>query len=201
MTQRILVLAGGLVLFSLLHSVLAVERVRRRGERVLGGRPRLYRGLYSVLAVGLLVATLQISRGDWPIVWRAQGAPRLALLAVEVVALVGFVASVARFDVPQFLGLTARARPDTSEPLRTDGVYRLCRHPLYFFTGLAFSAWPTMDLRWLVVAVWLWAYSWIGSEFEERKLLAMFGDAYRRYRDTHWRLLPFGPKRAPLARA
>ena len=201
MTLRIAALACGLVLFSVAHSVLAAERVRARCERGLGNRPRAYRVLYNLLAVAALLAVLQAAGGDHPIVWRARGTLRAALWAVEAVAVAGFVASVRQFDVTQFLGLGAAPQLRERAGLRVDGVYRLCRHPLYFFTALAFSAWPTMDLRWLVVAVWIWAYAWIGSGFEERKLLAAFGEEYRRYRDAHWRLLPLGSKRGRESRS
>jgi len=111
---------------------------------------------------------------------------------------------VRSFDAPEFLGLrlgreaglgsgAPPADPRTSvRAPQTGGTYALCRHPLYLFTSAFFSAWPTMDLRWLVVAAWLWAYSYAGSFLEERKLVRTFGDAYVRYQATHWRLLPFG---------
>jgi protein-S-isoprenylcysteine O-methyltransferase Ste14 len=192
MMQRLSILVSGLVVFSFMHSVLATDAVRSR----MGHRAQLYRGLYNILAVLVLLTTLGASRGDFPIVWRARGVARVALLAVEAVALAGFLATVSRFDLPFFLGLRARPRaPEGREP-QTSGTYALCRHPLYFFTSTIFSAWPTMDLRWFVVAAWLWVYSYVGSIFEERKLVAAFGDVYRLYRDTHWRLLPFGPHRA-----
>ena len=69
-------------------------------------------------------------------------------------------------------------------------MYRLCRHPLYFATCVLFSAWPTMDLRWLIVVIWLWLYAAVGSVFEERKLVAAFGDDYKRYQASRPRLLP-----------
>jgi protein-S-isoprenylcysteine O-methyltransferase Ste14 len=204
MMQRLIVLAAGLVLFSVSHSVLAAVRVRRRGERRLGSA-RAYRLAYSLAAVALLAATLVGTRGPWPVVWRAEGAARVALVGLQALAVAGIVVTVRGFDLGAFLGL--RGDPARrAAPLQTGGAYRLCRHPLYFFTATLFSAWPTMDLRWLVVALWLWVYAAVGAVFEERKLLATFGDEYRRYRGTHWRLLPLGgwgrqARVAPAARA
>ena len=207
MIGRLAILGGGLALFAILHSVLAAERVRRPLERGLGDRPQLYRGLYNLLAVAILLAALLASRGPVPLVWRATGMLRVALWGLEGVLLAGWIATVWRFDLPCFLGFAAHPRASRSrsggsrsEALQTHGAYALCRHPLYFFTAAIFSAWPSMNLRWLLVAVWLWVYAYIGSIFEERKLLAAHGGAYRTYRDTHWRLLPFGPRRSRAAR-
>jgi protein-S-isoprenylcysteine O-methyltransferase Ste14 len=197
---RVAILIGGLVLFSVLHSVLAAEAVRRHGEARLGRSPQLYRLLYILLAVGLLVAALIGSRGPWPLLWRAEGWRRGLLVGVEALALAGFLATVRSLDVLRFLGLRGAPRPATERP-QTRGTYRLCRHPLYFFTAVLFTALPTMDLRWLIVAAWLWLYGYVGSIFEERKLVAAFGEEYRRYRDTHWRLLPLGPRKEGVSRS
>ena len=72
------------------------------------------------------------------------------------------------FDVPEFLGLRAPCARDGVRPvaapgartrlsggLQTGGAYALCRHPIYFFTALFFSAWPSMDEGKLVFAAWI----------------------------------------------
>ena len=107
------------------------------------------------------------------------------------VGVVGFVLTVRCFKLGEFLGLRAPGATGDGR-FRVDGVYGLCRHPLYFFTSLFFSAWPTMDLRALVFAVWLWAYSFVGSIFEERKLVAELGEVYVAYRRRTPRILPLG---------
>jgi protein-S-isoprenylcysteine O-methyltransferase Ste14 len=59
-----------------------------------------------------------------------------------------------------------------------------------------------MDVRGLVVALWLWVYASIGAWIEERKLHVQFADAYRRYCATTPQLVPRLPRRrravAPL---
>jgi methanethiol S-methyltransferase len=191
MGNRILGLVAGLIAFAVLHSVLAVPGVRRRGEALLGSAER-YRLAYSLVAVLVLTAVLLATRGTYPVVWQARGAWRVVLLAVQGVAIAGFLLTVRTFD-RSFFGLRAPRAPAGSD-FRVHGPYGRCRHPLYFFTNLFFSAWPTMDLRWFTVAVWLWAYAYVGSIFEERKLVAELGDVYRAYQARMPRLLPLGPR-------
>jgi methanethiol S-methyltransferase len=71
------------------------------------------------------------------------------------------------------------------------GLYRWVRHPLYFgFLVVTFSA-PVMTIGHLVFAVTTTVYLLIGIYFEERDLLARYGDPYREYRAQVPMLLPF----------
>jgi protein-S-isoprenylcysteine O-methyltransferase Ste14 len=197
MAVRLLGLVAGLVTFAVVHSVLAAPRVRERGEALLGS-PVRYRFLYSVVAAVLLTAVLVATRGSYPIVWEAHGLVRAALLAVQGIAVIGFILTVRSFAVRPFLGLRARSTAGgagVAPEFRVHGPYARCRHPLYFFTNLFFSAWPVMDLRWLIVALWLWGYAYVGSILEERKLVQELGDAYRAYQVRMPRFLPLGPRR------
>ena len=192
MEARLALLVAGLVVFAVVHSVLAGVRVRRAGEELVGG-PQRYRFLYTVLSLAVLGWVLWATRGTYPVVWRATGAARIGLLLLQAVGVVGFVLTVRSFKLGEFLGLRAPGATGDGR-FRVDGVYALCRHPLYFFTSLFFSAWPTMDLRALVIAIWLWAYSFVGSIFEERKLVAELGEVYVAYRRRTPRILPLGKR-------
>ena len=189
MTARLLLLVAGLVLFALLHSLLAAERVRVRLAPLAG--PRAYRLAYNLLAIAWLCGLAVLTRGEWPVVWDARGVVRLVLHGTQIAAGVLLVATARSFDLGHFAGIR-QLRGETRERggMRRDGPYRLCRHPLYLATCVLFSAQPTMDLRWLITSAWLWIYSAAGSVIEERKLVAAFGAEYRRYQATHRRLLP-----------
>jgi protein-S-isoprenylcysteine O-methyltransferase Ste14 len=189
-----IVLVAMLLLFSLVHTGLAHDAVRVRLQRLLQLDARRFRFAYNLVSALLLAGAFLASRGDFPILWRSSGWVRVLLYGIQAAALVGLVAALRTFDLRAFAGLR-HAEPAVPT---TTGVFRICRHPLYLFTCVFFSAWPTMDLRMLIVAVWLWLYAWIGSIFEERKLIARFGDAYRDYQRRHARLLPL--PRLPLAR-
>jgi protein-S-isoprenylcysteine O-methyltransferase Ste14 len=190
MTSRLVLLASGLLLFSLLHSLLAAVSVRRRLERFVS--PRVYRLAYNVLAIACLLGIYLATRGDYPLVWDVRGAARGILRGLQLAAFSLLLATLGSIDLAHFAGLRQlRGEMHERGGLRSGGPYRLCRHPLYLATAVLFSASPTMDLRWLIVAVWLWLYASVGSVFEERKLLDALGDEYRRYRAAHPRLLPF----------
>jgi protein-S-isoprenylcysteine O-methyltransferase Ste14 len=69
--------------------------------------------------------------------------------------------------------------------------YKFVRHPLYLGFIIAFWAAATMTVGHLLFAAMTTAYIFLGTLLEERDLIDLFGDEYRRYRDRVSMLVPW----------
>ncbi|MCW3477187.1 methanethiol S-methyltransferase [Limobrevibacterium gyesilva] len=85
--------------------------------------------------------------------------------------------------------LAGRAMP--APRFRTPLYYRFVRHPLYLGFIIAFWAAPTMTAGRLLFAAVTTAYIVVGILLEERDLVALFGDDYRRYKNRVSMLVPW----------
>jgi methanethiol S-methyltransferase len=188
--------------YGALHSLLASASAKALAERRLGqGVTRYYRLLYNIvvtltllplLALVVLSPDLEISRITFP--WLA-----LTLL-IEGVSGLGILAGLLQTGVMRFLGLAQiTGSPDFGGPskLEISGLYRYVRHPLYLFGLLIIWFLPLMTWNILAFNLGATLYILIGIQFEERKLLKEFGQAYADYQQHVPMLIPwtkFNPK-------
>ena len=136
-------------------------------------------------------ALAQIPRIILPLPW-VSAQPRFdpPVLVVVAAALICLVSLYFAFPG---LGLKAYTRPTSTEPLRTDGLYGIVRHPILFANILWPLGWSAVFRSWIglaLVPVWFFLV-YLMSFIEEDRLIETYGDAYRRYREQVPRLIPF----------
>ena len=85
--------------------------------------------------------------------------------------------------------LTGRDMPAVR--FRTPVLYKVVRHPIYLGFIIAFWATPVMIVGHLLFAAVTTAYIFVGIALEQRDLIEMFGDEYRRYRERVSMLIPW----------
>ena len=85
---------------------------------------------------------------------------------------------------------------EPADDFKTPGFYRYVRHPIYTGFFLAFWATPLMTVGHLVLAGGMTAYILIGISYEERDLIARFGNRYAEYRTKVGMLIPGLGKRS-----
>jgi len=148
-----------------------------------------YRIAYNLLASAHLFAVWLV--GGWAFAGAAPVALPVAvgigLTGLSILGVLILLLALRGYDLGLLAG-TAQIRnhrlgisEPADEPLRTGGLHAWVRHPLY--AGAYLILWGNaQDLFGLATAIWGSAYLMVGTMFEERRLLTLYGDAYRNYR-------------------
>ena len=182
-------------LFAVQHSVMARRGFKRWWTRIVP--PALERSTYVLFASAAVALLLW----QWrpiaePVIWRVEN-PLAVQVLWTVFALGWVIALIATFLINHFelFGLrqvfarmTGRAIP--AAEFRTPFLYRYVRHPLYLGIVLGLWAAPVMSAGHLLFAAGSTGYILVGIWFEERDLIAHFGDKYRAYRAQVGMLIP-----------
>jgi len=182
-------------IFAVQHSVMARPQFKRWWTRFVP--PSIERTTYVLLASVALALLIWQWQPMPALVWQITD-PRLAL-AVTSLSFVGWlIVLTSTFLINHFElfglhqvanNLTGRRMP--AQRFRTPFLYRFVRHPLYLGFIIAFWAAPTMTVGHLLFAAVTTAYIFLGIWLEERDLITVFGEEYRRYKDRVSMLVPW----------
>jgi protein-S-isoprenylcysteine O-methyltransferase Ste14 len=181
-------------IYGAVHSLLASQPAKNAARRLFGPRSdRWYRLAFNIQA-GLLFVPVLVVVAAFPgtVIYRLDLPWLILAVGVQLAAVITLGIGLLQTDALHFLGLRQFWVPDPERPpqLVVSGLYRWVRHPLYT-AGLAFIWFtPWMSTSILAMNLGLTAYILIGSEFEERRLLSEFGQAYVDYKRRVPRLIP-----------
>lgn len=191
----------GMLLFAAIHTLMADKQLKktfhnRFGERTYEG---LYRLIYNIVAlITIAPVMLYIWLGGSTVVWQVPVSIEPAFLIIQTIGTLGVGISLLQINLGYFSGLSqiyawlnGDPLPLKAERLKKRGMYRLVRHPLYLFSLL--SMWPLITMTDTVLAFNIGAtlYFIMGSLWEEKRMLAAYGEEYRAYQAKVPWLIPF----------
>ena len=182
-------------LFAIQHSVMARKSFKHWWTQFI---PKSVERSTYVLCASLTLLLLFWQWRPMPaVIWNVQE-PEMAMV-IATLSFIGWViVFTSTFLINHFelFGLHQVAnnlvgREMPAPVFRTPFFYRFVRHPIYLGFIIAFWAAPTMSAGHLLFAAVTTAYIFVGIMLEERDLVGMFGDEYRRYRERVSMLFPW----------
>lgn len=193
-----------MVLFALLHSLLAADRTKGLAARMAGQRfvKAFYRLIYVLIsAAASLAAFGLISLLPDKVLWSPPGVVMAIMGLLQFFGLLLGLATFSMIDSMEFIGVKQALRYIKGEPptgdaeginqrLSTGGLYGVVRHPLYTAGILIFTFIPVITANWLTVSVLADLYFLYGAFIEERRLIKRFGRDYREYMKKVPRFIP-----------
>jgi protein-S-isoprenylcysteine O-methyltransferase Ste14 len=182
-------------LFAVQHSVMARPAFKRVWTRMI---PEPIERTTYVFASSMVTIVLMWQwRGIGLVIWDAQQpalrATLWCLFAIGWLLVPAVSLMINHFDLfgTRQVWLHLHGRQYESLPFRTPSLYKHVRHPLYIGWTIAFWATPTMTLGHLLFAVVMTGYMILAAVlFEERDLVAHFGEQYEVYQREVPRFIP-----------
>ena len=200
LTKALLVNGSLLLLFALQHSIMARPAFKRRWTRIIPSE--LERSSFVLLSSACLILMMWLWQPIGGVVWSVDD--RVVQTVLTVLYLAGWgIVFISTFLINHFdlfglrqVWLYFNGKPYTPLPFRLPGFYRLVRHPLYLGFLIAFWCTPVMTVAHLLFAILTTGYILVAIQFEERDLIAHFGEKYREYKKWAPMLIPFSKRRS-----
>ncbi len=190
-----IVIVGSLwILYCLLHSIMAATSFKERIKILFGKNYRYYRLFYNLFAVVTLALILlyQFSFTS-SLIFVPNSITKIAGSTITLIGVLIMGICIAKYFKQEsgFLWMNPEMATQKTE-LHISGIHNYIRHPLYlgtfvFIWGL-FVLFPFLTN--LVAVSIITIYTLIAIPFEEKKLIAEFGDDYKEYQQKVPMIIP-----------
>ena len=146
----------------------------------------------SIVLTGVVILWLPSET----VLYELEGAMRLIARGVYFMGIIGTFWGVRALKSFDSFGLAPikdhiHKRQPRLQNLSIAGPYLWMRHPLYFFVLLLMWSYPDLSLDRLIFNVLWTIWILIGTVLEEKDLVSVFGDEYRKYQNKVPMLIPW----------
>jgi methanethiol S-methyltransferase len=194
-TFALLVNAGMLLVFALQHSIMARPAFKRWWTKIVP--EPIERSTYVLLSSACMITMFIFWQPMGGIVWSVDS--EIGFTVLNAISILGFgIVLISTFLINHFdlfglrqVYLYFIGKPYVQLKFRTPLFYKYVRHPLYLGWMIAFWAAPVMTAAHFLFAALCTGYMLTAIRFEERDLIAAFGDKYIRYKQVAPMLIPF----------
>lgn len=192
-------------LFGLSHSFLASFEFKKKLANKIGNKIAFYRLFYNFTSTMLFLFIYFVAPKPNQIIYDLNYPFDIIIFALQVCSLIGLIWATRKIDLQEFIGISQIKRYfegtyllddlDEKQTLKINGAFKLVRHPIYMFSILFLGLRPEMNLSYLTMFICLTLYFYIGSIYEEKKLIKTFGEKYIDYQKSVPRIFPIKFKR------
>jgi len=196
----VIVLVLLFALYGFIHSVVASEKVKVFFRKTFGKLIAFYRLLFNVFALVGLYLIWDLAPQPSLQIYKLPSPYDYLVLIPQLISLAGIMWCFKFICFKEFIGLNQINRYlkneysdnelDENYTLRIEGPYKYSRHPIYFFSIIFLMFRAEMSLFYLTMFISFTAYFYIGSYYEEKKMVRLFGDDYKDYQKKVSRIFP-----------